>query len=168
MLKDRPLIPIALERAVKIEAGHRCAIPTCRYPRTEIAHIIPWHEVREHQFENLIALCPNCHDLYDKDKKIDRRSLQIYKANLSLLNHRYGEFERRLLQAFFDQPIKGSICLPGWHDFHVLHLLKDGLLIKMKENSGCILEGVPSWEMYQLTDKGWQFIEDWKKARSLE
>lgn len=167
-MTDRPPIPIALERAVKIEAGHRCAIPTCRYPRTEIAHIISWAEVKEHQFENLIALCPNCHELYDKDKKIDRKSMLTYKANLSLLNYRYGEFERRLLQLFCDQPLVGAICLPGWHDIHVLHLLKDSLLIKTEENSGCIIGGVPSWEKYELTSKGRQFVEDWKKARSLE
>lgn len=165
---ERPPIPIAIERAVKIEAGHRCAIPTCRYNRVEIAHIVPWSETKEHLFENLIALCPNCHDLYDKDKKIDRKSMQIYKANLGLLNYRYAEFERRVLQIFCDQPTAGFICLPGWHDFHVLHLLKDGLLVKTEENSGCILGGVPSWEKYQLTNKGRQFVEDWKKARSLE
>ena len=76
-MSDRPAIPLALERAVKIEAGHRCAIPTCRYPRVEVAHIVPWAEVREHTLENLIALCPNCHDLYDKDKKIDQKSMLI-------------------------------------------------------------------------------------------
>lgn len=167
-MTQRPPIPIALERAVKVEAGHRCAIPTCRYPRVEIAHIVPWADVLEHQFENLIALCPNCHDLFDKDKKIDRRAMQIYKANLSLLNYRYGEFERRVLQLFCDQPTADSVNLPGWHDIHVLHLLKDGLLIKTDENSGCILAGIPSWEKYQLTVKGKQFVNDWKKAHSLE
>lgn len=103
-----------------------------------------------------------------KTKKIDRKFMQQYKANLSLLNYRYGEFERRLLQVFCDQPILGAICLPGWHDIHVLHLLKDGLLIKTEENSGCILGGVPSWEKYELTSRGRQFVDDWKKARSLE
>ncbi|MBU6382886.1 MAG: HNH endonuclease [Verrucomicrobia bacterium] len=108
-MSDRPAIPIAIERAIKIEAGHRCAIPNCRHPKVEIAHIIPWTEVQEHTFENLIALCPNCHDMYDKEEKIDRKSMLIYKANLGLLNYRYGEFERRVLQFFCDQPIVGSI-----------------------------------------------------------
>lgn len=167
-MSDRPPIPAEIERAVKIEAGHRCAIPTCRFPRIELAHIIPWAEVQTHSFENLIALCPNCHNLYDKDKKIDRKSMQIYKANLGLLNYRYGEFERRVLQIFCDLPLEESICLPGWHDIHLLHLLKDKLLIKTDENSGCIIGGVPSWEKYKLTSSGRKFVDTWKAAQSLE
>ena len=167
-MTERFSIPIALERAVKIEAGHRCAIPTCRYNRIEIAHIIPFAEVQNHQFENPIALCPNCHELYDKDKKIDLKCMLIYKANLSLLNHRYGEFERRVLEYFCDHHELGSIHLPGWHDLHVSYLLKDNLLIKTKKNRGCILEGVPSWEEYVLTDRGRQFIDNSKEPRSLK
>jgi 5-methylcytosine-specific restriction endonuclease McrA len=72
VMDKRPGIPKEIERKVLIEAGHRCSIPTCKYPRVEIAHIIPWAESFDNSFENLIALCPNCHDLYDKDKKIDR------------------------------------------------------------------------------------------------
>ncbi|WP_261562884.1 tetratricopeptide repeat protein [Frankia tisae] len=71
-----------MKREVLVEAGHRCAIPTCKATTTEIAHIVPWEKVREHTFENLIALCPNCHTRFDKGD-IDRRSMQQYKANLS-------------------------------------------------------------------------------------
>jgi hypothetical protein len=163
---ERPPIPIALERAVKIEAGHRCAIPTCKHPRVEIAHIVPWAEVQEHTFENLIALCPNCHDLYDKDKKIDRRSMLTYKANLGLLNSRYGEFERRVLQQFSEQPQAKIIRLPGSAAILVLYLLKDGFLLKT--NEGPHINGSPSWEEYTLTAEGRQFVDNWKEARSLE
>ena len=65
--EQRPPIPADLKRRVLVEAGHRCAIPTCRQIPVEVAHIVPWSENKEHEFENLIALCPNCHDLYDKD-----------------------------------------------------------------------------------------------------
>lgn len=165
-MKDRPAIPVALERAVKIEAGHRCAIPTCKYPRVEIAHIVPWAEVQEHKFENLIALCPNCHDLYDKDDKIDRRSMLTYKANLGLLNSRYGEFERRVLQLFSEQSQINRIRLPGLSAILVLYLLKDGFL--SKANEGPHINGSPSWEEYILTDAGRQFVDNWREARSLE
>lgn len=82
-----------------VEAGHRCAIPTCRATTTEIAHIVPWSQVREHTFENLIALCPNCHSRYDKGE-IDRQSMRMYKHNLGLISGRYGDAERRLLDVF--------------------------------------------------------------------
>jgi len=59
MADERPAIPRELERAVLLEAGHRCAIPTCRQTPVEIVHIDPWAKVREHKFENLIALWPH-------------------------------------------------------------------------------------------------------------
>src|SRR5262245_27086088 len=79
---SRPAVPAEVKRAVLIEAGHRCAIPTCRFPTTEIAHIVPWEKVRKHEFENLIALCPNCHTRHHKGE-IDRQSLIQYKRNLA-------------------------------------------------------------------------------------
>jgi hypothetical protein len=79
---SRPAIPAELKRAVLVEAGHHCAIPTCRFPTTEIAHIVPWEKVKEHKFENLIALCPNCHARHHKGE-IDRQSLFQYKRNLA-------------------------------------------------------------------------------------
>ncbi|AWN30616.1 hypothetical protein DKG71_34970 [Streptomyces sp. NEAU-S7GS2] len=82
MPANRPAIPSALDRRVRVEAGHRCAIPVCRVPVIEIAHIRPWAQVRRHEFENLIALCPTCHTLFDRGH-IDRVSMLKYKANLS-------------------------------------------------------------------------------------
>src|SRR4051794_10951755 len=95
--------PLPLQRAVKVEAGHRCAIPTCRQTPVELAHIEPWATVREHTFENLIALCPTCHTRYDRGE-IDRLAMQHYKANLGLVNGRFGELERRLLDLFVANP----------------------------------------------------------------
>lgn len=125
----RSSIPQELERKVLIEAGHRCAIPTCRHTRVEIAHIVPWSENKEHEFENLIALCPNCHDLYDKDKKIDRKSMKIYKANLGVLNNRYGGFERRLLQHFCTTNEKRQFLSVGFEP-SVYYFLKDGIITR--------------------------------------
>jgi hypothetical protein len=168
LMTNRPSIPTGLERDVKIEAGHRCAIPTCRCTTVEIAHIVPWNEIKEHKFDNLIALCPNCHALYDRDKKIDQKSMMIYKANLGLLNSRYAEFERRVLQIFCDDSDKETIQLPGWHDIHILYLVKDGLLVKTGINSGCILEGIPSWEEFRLTENGRRFVENLMNKRLIE
>jgi hypothetical protein len=43
--------------------------------------------VREHKFENLIALCPNCHTRYDSGE-IDRKAMLMYKARLGVMNER--------------------------------------------------------------------------------
>lgn len=94
---SRPAIPMEVQRAVLLEAGHWCAIPTCRHPRVEIHHIIPWHICNKHEYINLIALCPNCHArVHDGD--IDRRSLAKYKSALVSAIRDLGE-------SAFNQPI---------------------------------------------------------------
>jgi len=69
--------------------------------------------VREHRFENLIPLCPTCHARYDRGD-IDRLSMTGYKANLGVVASRYGEFERRVLDIFSENPRPvPSGCLAG-------------------------------------------------------
>src|SRR2546426_10814014 len=120
MSGNRPAIPVETKRAVLLEAGHRCAIPTCRYPTTEIAHIVPFGETMEHRFENLIALCPNCHTRYDKGE-IDRKSMQSYKGNLPVVASRYTDLERRMLADLGAAVRKGTpdtvIIVPGGSAF---------------------------------------------------
>jgi hypothetical protein len=102
MPQGRPAIPRELERELFVEAGYRCAIPTCRaVAPLVIEHIADWAEVREHKFENTIVLCANCHGLKGEgQRQLSRAALRQYKANLGLLNHRYSALERRLLEDF--------------------------------------------------------------------
>ncbi len=165
-MKDRPPIPAQLKRDVLVEAGHRCAIPTCKTYPVDIHHIIPYETCQKHAFDNLIALCCTCHSRYHRYEDIDRKSLQIYKTNLGLLNHRYGEIERRVLQQFCDKPELEIIRLMGLSEIFVLFLLKDGFLLKITE--GPHINGSPSWEEYRLTASGRQFVDNWRQARSLE
>ena len=81
LLMDRTHIPAELKRRVLVEAGHRCAIHTCKHPAVDVHHIIPWSQSQEHSYENLIALCPNCHRRADSGE-IDRQSLLAYKARV--------------------------------------------------------------------------------------
>ena len=74
-------IPAELRRAALIEAGHRCAIPRCGNTGIDVHHIIPWETCKKHEYNNLIALCPNCHRRAHKGE-IYRKSLQEYKARL--------------------------------------------------------------------------------------
>lgn len=164
---DRPSIPQELKRKVLVEAGHRCAIPICRQTPVEIAHISPWEKVKEHTFDNLIALCPTCHARYDRGE-IDRKAMQRYKANLSILNHRYGDLEQRVLRAFAENPNMKQILLPGVFDILLMYLLQDGYLIETEYKSGVIVAGVPAWRMYELTNEGREFIRRWVSAEELD
>ena len=91
-MANRPAIPNELRRRVLVEAGHRCAIPTCRHIDVDVHHIIPWKKCKEHKYENLITLCPNCHRRSEK-KEIDAKSLRIYKAKLRTAHDKFSAFE---------------------------------------------------------------------------
>jgi HNH endonuclease len=164
----RPDIPAELKRAVLMEAGYACAIPACRHTTTELAHIVPWAQVQEHRFDNLIALCPNHHAQYDDKREIDRKAMLQYKANLALLNGRYSDLERRVLQAMADAnatPGHG-VRLPGGMDILMMHLVQDGI-VEPRATGGVYISGVPAHVAYVLTDKGRAFIDRWLGADPL-
>jgi len=152
-----------------MEAGHRCAIPTCHQVPAVIAHIIPWEQVKKHSFDNLIALCPTCHSRFDRGE-IDRKAMEQYKANLSVLNGRYGDLEQRVLRFFAKYPDADEIELPGGLDILLMYLLEDGLLTATRSRGAARIAGVPvlAFKLYRPTDKGRQFIEKWLGAEKLE
>ena len=166
-MENRPAIPAEIKRGVLVEAGHRCAIPTCKQTPVELAHIIPWSQVKEHTFDNIIALCPTCHTRYDKGD-IDRKSIKKYKSNLSIINSRYGDFERRILEVFAEDTNANQIWLPGGLDIMLMYLLKDGLLIDTGQDSGVRMSGMPSQKLFQLTAKGRQFVNEWLSGAEIE
>jgi hypothetical protein len=163
-MTKRPDIPRPLEREVLVEAGHRCAIPTCRHPTTEIAHIIPWAKVKEHTFDNLIALCANCHARHHRNE-IDRKSLLRYKANLTILNSRYGDLERRVLKIFAESPHHEDIWLNKSLDILLMYLIEDGLIVNDESD---LRVSMSEWNIYKITSKGREFIERWLNAEPLE
>lgn len=162
----RDHIPDNVKRAVLVEAGHRCAIPTCRATTTEIAHIVPCAESNDNSFENLIALCPNCHARFDKKKEIDRLAVKMYKHNLGILNNRYGEFERRLFEVLAKSGERVFV-LGAAGDLLVANAVKDGFFEdKHIEGMGLEVAGsngfrknFPMSFTYWVTDAGLEFIK---------
>jgi hypothetical protein len=165
----RGAVQADLQRSVLVEAGHRCAIPTCRATTTEIAHIVPWARVKEHKFENLIALWPTCHARVHKGE-IDGKALLQYKANLGLLNSRYGEFERRVLEYFAEHPFKDTLWVPAGTELLVWYLIKDGYLQEHEgdEVSAIRIGEIQTQTLYELTQAGREFVARFAHARALE
>ena len=168
-MNNRPAIPRALERQVKMESGHRCAIPTCKQTPVDIHHIVPWETCKKHEFDNLIALCPTCHR--KADREIDRKSIKMYKHNLSIVNSRYGDYERRILQYFVDNPDERFIKLPYGEntDILLMFLIRDKLLLPQPDRrpvTGSARGTEKIW--YELTQEGQQFISKWKVAEDIE
>ncbi|MEV0882137.1 HNH endonuclease signature motif containing protein [Micromonospora echinofusca] len=146
-----------------MEAGYRCAIPVCRNHPAEVDHIDDWATVKEHRFENLIALCPTCHARKgNKPGQIDRKALRGYKANLGRLNMLYGDMERRMLEEFAErrsagEPV-GEIRIPFYLSFMVSNLVKDGYLHIVTESFGAVFSG-PTPIGYGLTEAGIALVD---------
>jgi hypothetical protein len=158
-MANRPAIPADLERAVLVEAGHRCAIPVCRQVPIEIAHIIGYARCKKHEFHNLIPLCPTCHARFDKGE-IDHQSMLRYKLNLALLNRRYGDTEARVLEWFARDRSRIGIRILAEMEVLLLHLVDDGLL----EDSGreeALAGGAIIRKTFYLTQAGKDYVEQW-------
>jgi HNH endonuclease len=139
-------------RMVLAEAGHRCAIPTCRKPTTEIAHIVAESQSHDSSFENLIALCPAC-----QKKEIDRQSMRMYKRNLGILNSRYSDFERRVFDQIAETDRRSFVVEAG-SDIRLLHAVNDGLLKRVELSLVAIQRGEPTHYKYEVADAGLDFV----------
>jgi HNH endonuclease len=157
MPEGREQIPAPTKRAVLVEAGHRCAIPTCRQVPVEIAHITPYARTKDNRFENLIALCPTCHTRFDTGQ-IDRPSMRQYKANLSVISSRYSDLERRVIEHFVNNPQQDTILLPGGLQLLLGYLIKDGLLEMIFKLVPSIGGSIFTNDEYQLTGAGREFV----------
>jgi predicted restriction endonuclease len=92
-MNKRKSIPAELEKELYMEAGWRCAVPSCRVSKPlEMAHIEPVKPNGEtDNFNNIIVLCRNCHAGFDErtDKRMTQAMIKI-KQNLMILNGRYS------------------------------------------------------------------------------
>lgn len=165
-------IPADIRRAVLMESGHACAIPACRFPATEFAHIEPYAKVQRHEVWNIVALCPNHHHLFDQKKMIDAKSMKAYKLKLQLLNQRYTKYELRLLTVLAEKPV---VVVSG--EIEAMGLLQDGLIENAKTfeaQSVSITDNESGQKVFEdhfvqsfaarLTSKGREFINVWKSS----
>jgi hypothetical protein len=172
MTNYRPVIPAALERDLMIEAGYRCAV--CKgTDALEIDHIVEWVEVQKHEFENLIVLCPNCHarkQNTNAPRHINRLSLQRIKSNLMMLNARYSDLERRIIETFqeglaADPNIVPSVMIPSRLGLLVKYIVRDGFVTTIEYQSAMTMT-FPDGTVLQdnnlkltLTAEGRRFID---------
>lgn len=158
-----------------LEAGHRCAVPTCRAvaPLT-YEHIVDWAETRKHEFDNMIVLCRNCHGLKVSGAnadRLDRKALRQYKANLRTINNRYGGIEHHILEYFALNPKDSGACIQllAGQKFMVTYLLRDGLLEEVDGMGDMVIADpekpdIRVTQSYGLTAFGRQFIDRWITA----
>jgi len=157
---NRSPIPAELRRQILVEAGHRCAIPTCRYVDVDVHHIIPWEECRKHDYDNLIALCPNCHRRAEKGE-IDRKSLRMYKSNLRFAMEKYSHFEMDVLFELYQARPNAALPFPTYLGLLIKRILDAGFVEIRVDPSMSVHFGTikMSPDFLVLTQKGRAFIE---------
>ena len=158
--EERPPIPVETRRQVLVEAGHRCSIPTCRHIEIDVHHIVPWSKGREHKYENLIALCPNCHRRADRGD-IDRKSLRLYKANLRFIHDKFSQLELDVLfETYKCEPTQPTL----WPSFMLILIKRilDAEYVECHEQGDHVtVSGLPiSPDHLYITEKGREFIEN--------
>ena len=157
---QRPPISADLRRRVLVEAGHRCAIPTCRYIEVDVHHIIPWSRARIHEYENLIALCPNCHRRADRGE-IDRKALRLYKRNLRFVHDKYSQLEMDMM---FELARAPEHARAPWMPFMMIFFkraLDSEYVAVQSTQGGVFMGGVPaSPDFLVLTAKGRDFVRE--------
>lgn len=155
----RPAIPSDLRRRVLVEAGHRCAIPTCRYIDVEVHHIVPWAKAKRHSYDNLIALCPNCHARAGKGD-IDRKSLRLYKANLRFAHDKYSQVEMDVLFDLYHKPKNQGGMWPPFNNILLLRIIESGFIEIHKPKGSISIGGMQaSPNVITITDEGRAFID---------
>ena len=158
-MSDRSPIPAGLRRRVLVEAGHRCAIPTCRYIDVDVHHIIPWETCKKHEYENLIALCPNCHRRAHKTNEIDRKSLYRYKANLRFTHDKFSQLEVDVLFECARSPGKHVMWAP-FNSLLLKRLVESGYIDYTVTPAGVMIGGMKSNPDYiTISAKGIQYVE---------
>jgi hypothetical protein len=160
-----------VDRDVLIEAGYRCAMPRCEARTLDVHHIVDHAKGGPDTFDNLIALCPNCHRMVT-DGRVDRKAVQQIKANLSVLNHQYSDLERRILLAFADDGSAGQIVIEYGLQIMFQNLLRDGFLVHLEgppmafgSSTGIQMHSGPT--LYGLTQSGREFVDRWAGAEHL-
>lgn len=180
-MSDRDHIPNELQRALMLEVGYRC--PLCKQTEPlEFEHIEEWADVREHQFTNMIVLCASCHGRKrdtSSPRHINKASLKRLKQSLMLLNGRYSDLERRILEVFQQFVLANpAVELPPCYllpeSMHLLikRLADDGI-VRVQVRDGGYAVGIGDGLTVRndilivaLTEKGRSFVDGLNAAMS--
>ena len=152
-----PKVPADIRRRVLVEAGHRCAIPTCRSIEVEVCHIVSWKQCRKHEHSNLIALCRNCHVRADRGE-IDRKSIKFYKSNSRTSHDRFSQLE---IDVLFEANASRSesIKWPPYMKLLIKRICDAGLVALVQPNRDVSIGGMRADpDDLCITEKGRKYI----------
>lgn len=172
MSSRRTAIPAATRQIVLLEAGYKCANPSCRHILTlELHHILWVKEGGGNEPENLVALCPNCHALHTAGH-VPEAAIRCWKSLLVSLNSPsrasadlllvlYRE-EQRIAAATDPSKAEPPFRFTGDGLGILSSLLVSGLVAISRRilGVGYFGGGMPSFEI-SLTPAGRRLVEAW-------
>ena len=142
-----------------MEAGYRCAVPTCRNMLAlDIHHIVEVSKGGGDDPANLIALCGTCHDLYHRGI-YSQDAVRNWKALLVALNFAFDrESVDNLL--FLRNLVKGQLLVSGDGVLKFSQLIGSRLAsFSLRAQNGPML----LYEV-ELTQKGQMLVDAWFKG----
>ena len=173
-MANRKKVSDTVRDAVLIEAGYKCANPTCRQILVVDIHHI--QEVREgggNDPDNLLALCPTCHALIHREG-INRRAVRAWKGLLVSLNNvnrasadvllTLAKEEKRFAdESDGEEDPALKFRFTGDSLGFLAGLMTSGLADISRRYFGATAFGgsMPSFEV-SLTDKGRLLVDAWK------
>ena len=184
--KRRKALSMTLKRDLLIEAGYKCANPTCRMILSvsilEDHHIIEVSEGGGDTFANLVALCPYCHSLYHKGE-ISPEAIRHWKGMLIALNNAFDRESMDLLLYLWHTK-EQEIWYSGDGLLRFAGLIAAGLVsfqtelkyartpfhnVKMHGIDDVLVHPIPHSpqmvvEKIELSDRGMQLVEAWRNG----
>ncbi len=129
----------SLKRLLVEKAGGKCANPGCSNWRVHIHHIKHWAVYKAHDVEDMIAICPSCHDAaHHGNLKISDDLLYQWKGVVRPTSpdsvHIYVEPAREL------KLLTGSICIATTNDQAAVFELSNSNHLKLRVLDGDLLQ----------------------------
>ncbi len=150
----RQQISSDIRRQILHESGYRCANPTCRMVLAiNIHHLDPVSKGGANTFDNLIALCPNCHALHHQSI-IPHESLRTWKILLLSLNE---AFDRKAIDVLLTLRKILKITLRGEGMLEIAGLISSDL-VKWQQSHADVFD-------IKLSNKGSIFVEAWSSGK---
>lgn len=129
----------SLRRLLVEKAGGKCANPGCSNWRVHIHHIMHWAVYKAHDADDMIAICPSCHDAtHNGSLKISDDLLYQWKGVVRQTApdsvHIYVEPAREL------KLLTGSICIATTNDQAAVFELSNSNQLKLRVLDGDLLQ----------------------------
>ena len=144
MREGRPPIPEDVLNSILYRSGSTCCV--CRKPQrgTVVHHIEPWTESRSHDEDNLVVLCPLCHDKAHTKKELTRA------LTPKQLRHHKQEWQNQVREA----DTSALFSAPSWNmsDEGYWDYFNRQKLMRTAARAGLDLASIPGYVDVQQDD----------------